>query len=240
MYDRKELKAKAKAAFTANYWKSVGVAFIMMLITGTTFGVSSRTTTDSATEAANAQSVDELVKIFQERPEILALVAGAIFTIILATILISTLIDTFLTNPLEKGCKTFFLRNSDDSTAGFEEVKKGFGPDYMRTVKTLFLKDLYIFLWSLLLIIPGMIKTYEYSQVHYILAEDPDISPKDALLKSKEMMNGHKKEAFVFDLSFILWDLLSVATFGLAHVFYVGPYEKAADAEYYKYVKNAQ
>ena len=85
-----------------------------------------------------------------------------------------------------------------------------------------------------------MIKTYEYSQVHYILAEDPDISPKDALLKSKEMMNGHKKEAFVFDLSFILWDLLAVITFGLAYVFYVGPYEKAADAEYYKYVKNAQ
>ena len=240
MFDRKELKAKAKAAFTANYWKSVGVAFIMMILAGTTFGVSSRTTTDSVTEAANAQSVDELVQIFKERPEVLALVAGAIFTIILASILISTLIDIFLANPLEKGCKTFFLRNADDSTAGFDEVKKGFGPDYMRTVKTLFLKDLYIFLWSLLLIVPGIIKTYEYSQVHYILAEDPEISPKDALQKSKDMMMGHKKEAFVFDLSFILWDLLSVITFGLAYIFYVGPYEKAADAEYYKYVRDIQ
>lgn len=240
MIDRKELKEKGKLAFKANYWKSVIVAFILSLIVGGSASASVSNTTDTATEAANAESAQELSNIFKEKPEVLAVVIGAIVTIVLVSILVATLIDIFVTNPLELGCNTFFLKNSDNPETGLEEIKSGFTPNYGRNVKTLFLRDLKILLWSLLLIVPGIIKAYAYSQVTYILAEDPDIQPADALKKSEEMMMGHKKEGFLLDLSFILWYILSAVTLGLGYIFYVGPWTRATDAEFYKAVKEAQ
>jgi uncharacterized membrane protein len=237
MIDRKELKARGKAAFMANYWKCVLVAFILTLITGATVGTSYKSTSESATEATETESFSELVESAKANPEVVAIVLGVIFTIVLIVIVASSLTDIFLTNPLEMGCRSFFLKNSDDPNTSLDVIKDGFQPDYMRNVKALFLKDLYIFLWALLLIVPGVIKAYAYSLVPYILAEDPDISPKDALKKSEEMMMGHKKEAFVLDLSFIPWGLLAAVTLGIAQVFYVGPYVKATDAELYKAIK---
>ncbi|MBR3251943.1 MAG: DUF975 family protein [Erysipelotrichaceae bacterium] len=237
MIDRKELKAKGKAAFTANYWKCVLVAFILTLITGATVTTSYKTTTTNATEATNTESISELSEAAKANPEVIAVVLGVIFTIILIIIIASSVIDIFLTNPLEMGCRSFFLKNSDDPNASLDEIKNGFQPNYFRNVKAMFLKDLYIFLWALLLVVPGIIKGYAYSLVPYILAEDPDITPSDALKKSEEMMMGHKKEAFVLDMSFFLWGLLAVVTFGIAQVLYVGPYVKATDVELYKAIK---
>ena len=237
MIDRKELKAKGKAAFMANYWKCVLVAFILTLITGATVGTSYKTTTTNATEATNTESVTELTEAAKANPEVVAIVLGVIFTIILIIIIASSLVDIFLTNPLEMGCRSFFLKNSDDPNASLDEIKNGFEPNYLRNVKAMFLKDLYIFLWALLLIVPGVIKSYAYSLVPYILAEDPDISPKDALKKSEDMMMGHKKEAFLLDLSFFFWGLFALVTLGIGQVLYVGPYLKATDAELYKAIK---
>ena len=239
MLDRKELKARGKAAFMANYWRCVVVALIVMLITGATVGSSAKTTTNSATEATETESITELSEAAKANPEVVAIVLGVIFTIVVIIIIVSSVADAFVTNPLEMGCRSFFLKNSDDPNTSLDEIKNGFQPDYMRNVKALFLKDLYIFLWTLLLIVPGIIKSYAYSLVPYILAEDPDISPKDALKKSEEMMMGHKKEAFILDLSFIPWGLLAAATLGIAQVFFVGPYVKATDAELYKAIKIA-
>ena len=239
MIDRKELKEKAKVAFTSNYWKCVLVSFLLMLITGTTFSVSARTTTTNATSATETQDFSELIEAMKANPEVVAIVLGVIFTIILIVFAVSSLVDAFLTNPLEMGCKSFFLKNSEDTSTGLDPVKDGFEPNYIRNVKTLFLKDLYILLWCLLLIVPGIIKSLSYQLVPYILAEDPDIQPKDALKKSEEMMMGHKKEAFILDLSFFLWNILSALTVGVAHIFYVGPYERATDAEFYKAVKES-
>ena len=102
------------------------------------------------------------------------------------------------------------------------------------TAGTVFIRDLKIFLWTLLLIVPGIIKSYEYYMVPYILAENPEISTKRAFEISKAMTDGHKWDLFVLDLSFILWDLGVVCTCGLLAV-YVAPYIRATHAEaYYK------
>ena len=100
-------------------------------------------------------------------------------------------------------------------------------------VKTMFFRDLFILLWTLLLIVPGIIKSYSYRLVPYILSENPHMDRKRALELSQQMMDGHKMEAFVLELSFFGWFLLSALTCGLVGIFYVNPYLDATFAEFY-------
>ncbi len=99
-------------------------------------------------------------------------------------------------------------------------------------------KFIYETLWALT-IIGGVIKHYSYFLFPYILAENPDISSKDAILLSRKMMYGHKFECFVFELSFILWDILSFITGGIAGLLWVVPYKTAAFAEYWCALRDA-
>lgn len=98
------------------------------------------------------------------------------------------------------------------------------------------LKGLFIFLWTLLLIIPGLIKAYSYSMAEYIAYEHPELTPAQAIRKSEEMMRGHKWELFVLDLTFIGWFLLSILTCGLLFLF-VGPYLQTTHAHFYLSLK---
>ncbi len=101
---------------------------------------------------------------------------------------------------------------------------------------TSFLVGLYTFLWSLLLVIPGIIKSCAYSQAMYILAEDPSIGANEAITRSKEMMEGHKMEYFLLGLSFIGWAILGVFTLGILYIWLI-PYMSATFANYYKSLK---
>lgn len=92
--------------------------------------------------------------------------------------------------------------------------------------------QIFLLLWSLT-IVGGFIKYYSYLMVPYLLAENPDMSGMQALTLSRAMMNGHKKDAFLLDLSMIGWYLLNIVTVGLAGIFYVNPYRTAVFAEYY-------
>ena len=98
----------------------------------------------------------------------------------------------------------------------------------------MFFRDLYVVLWSLLFIIPGIYKSYQYRMVSYILAENPDMPYKEVLQRSKDMMNGQKWKTFVLDWSFILWHMLGGITCGLAEVFYVAPYVNLTNAALYR------
>jgi len=110
--------------------------------------------------------------------------------------------------------------------------------NYWHKVWGMFLVMLFTFLWSLLFIIPGIIKGISYAMTQYILADCPNVKAKDALKLSMRMMDGHKWEYFVFGLSFIGWILLSVITLGLAAAFYTEPYMHSSTAQYYLEVRN--
>lgn len=97
----------------------------------------------------------------------------------------------------------------------------------------------FTFLWTLLLIIPGIIKQYAYSMSFYILADNPELTAREALSKSKEMMNGHKWDLFVLQLSFFWWYLLVGITFGIAAI-YVTPYISATTANFYNSIKEKE
>ena len=104
----------------------------------------------------------------------------------------------------------------------------------------MFFRDLYTFLWMLLFIIPGIIKSYEYQMIPYILAENPEISRNEAFQLSKDMMYGNKWKSFVLDLSFLGWEILNICTFGILGIFYVNAYEDQTEAALYETIKNQQ
>ncbi|MCF0121544.1 MAG: DUF975 family protein [Oscillospiraceae bacterium] len=101
---------------------------------------------------------------------------------------------------------------------------------------TMFLKWLFKKLWDFT-IIGGIIKRYSYYLVPYIVAENPKIGSREAITLSRRMMNGHKWECFIYELSFLPWFLLGCVTFGISEVFYSTPYKLCAMSEYYVYLR---
>lgn len=109
--------------------------------------------------------------------------------------------------------------------------------NYLRKLGGMLWMELFVFLWSLLLIIPGIIKSLSYAMTPYILADCPNVCATDALKISMRMMAGHKGELFVYYLSFIGWGILSGLTCGVLYIFYVGPYINNTFAGYYDELK---
>lgn len=144
--------------------------------------------------------------------------------------------DIFLINPFDVGGKRF-MRKSVEDVAQVKEIAFAYDHSYKNVVKVMFYRDLYTFLWTLLFVIPGIVKMYQYLMVPYILSETPDMDYREALDKSRDMMNGHKWKAFVLGLSFILWDLLGLLTLGMVELFYVNPYRNLTFAALYEELK---
>lgn len=113
----------------------------------------------------------------------------------------------------------------------------GFSRSYKNIVKTMFFRNLFTILWSMLFVIPGIIKAYEYRMIPFILTENPDISMEDAFALSKRMMDKEKMNVFVLDLSFIGWSILGALSGGIFHIFYVNPYYQLTNAELYLVLK---
>lgn len=105
--------------------------------------------------------------------------------------------------------------------------------NFSRAFLVQFLVGLFTFLWTLLLIIPGIIMGYAYSMSVYIANDNPELSEMDAIKKSRELMNGHKLELFLLDITFIGWIFLCILSFGIGFL-WIGPYIQAAHAEFYR------
>lgn len=132
---------------------------------------------------------------------------------------------------LTLGYNRYLLSYACGGKPAFERIFDGFN-DFSRALVAYLLQQLFTFLWSMLFIIPGIIKAYSYSATLYILNADSNISGSEAIDLSRKIMNGKKGELFCLDLSFIGWFLLSMITFGLVWIFYAGPYYVAAKAEF--------
>lgn len=111
--------------------------------------------------------------------------------------------------------------------------------DFLAVIVLWIIQTLFVFFWSLLLIIPGIIKGYSYSQTYYIYKDiadaggNEDLNYLDYVSKSRELMKGHKFELFVLQLSFIGWDLLSILTLGLGQIWII-PYKNVTYMAYYR------
>ncbi len=151
------------------------------------------------------------------------------FVVLMAVVI---LLDVFIFNPLEVGCKKYYLRNLNEP-AQVGNIGYAFDNNYKNITKTMFFRDLFTVLWTLLFIIPGIVKSYEYQMIPYLLADNPQMTKEQAFEESKRMMQGQKWKAFVLDLSFIGWNILSALTLGILGIFYVQPYMDATHAALY-------
>lgn len=154
--------------------------------------------------------------------------------------LVSAIIQIFLRDPADVSIKRFLLFNRSGAQAEFKELVFAFRYSYLNIVKIQFFRLLYTFLWGLLLWIPGIVKSYEYRMIPYLLAENPNLTKEEAFSMSKRMMDGEKWNVFVLDCSFIGYLLLSLFTFGLLNLFYVTPYKLLTDAELYTVLKRKE
>lgn len=121
--------------------------------------------------------------------------------------------------------------NGENTSAN--ELFSNFKVNYLRKVGGMAWMTLFIYLWMMLLIVPGIIKAISYSMTPYILANNPNVTARQALKLSMRMTNGHKMDLFVMGLSFIGWLILSALTCGILYVAYVGPYMETTYAGYY-------
>lgn len=235
MWDRLLFKARGKDAFRRNYGSAVAVTFIMGLVSMIMSGSSSASNANTQTQITMNEGSYYVTDGFQSvGSSIFATMIGLFFAVVTIALL---LLKVFVEYNLQVGGARFFILNQT-SKPGVDTVLDGFrSGHYGNIVVTMLLKDVFIGLWSLLLIIPGIVKSYEYMMVPYILAENPGMEWKEVFQISKEMMNGQKWNAFVLDLSFIGWQILSACTCGILGIFYVNPYVQATHAEIYAFNK---
>ena len=232
-WTREQLKSNAKLMVKKNWFLCVVVSMVMAMIGGSQgihfnarYNIPAEY--DNLHEAADqiaSQLSGEWVRWVQVAFPFLA---GTMIVVILLAIAA----DIFLGNPLRVGGSRFYLHNIH-SKGEFEDLGFAFQNQFGNVVKVMFFRDLYIWLWSLLFVIPGIIKALQYRMVPYLLADNPELTTKEALDLSKKMMDGEKMNALILDLSFLGWNILSSLTFGILGFVWVNPYQDATNAELY-------
>ena len=232
MWSIGQMKERGRLAFKANYWPCVLVAFVMSLLTGVSSGISGFHGKNSADEYAQ-QATDTFNGLPVQGKEV---IVTAVISIVAIVSLISILLSIFVFSPLEVGGSHFFKKNLVDPNTEFSEIGKGFY-NYGATVGKMLLMNIYLFLWFLLFIIPGIVKSYSYRMVPYLIKDHPELSASEVITMSRQMMNGNKWRAFLLDLSFIGWILLSVFTLGLLNIFWTFPYMYSTSAALYRELK---
>ena len=164
-------------------------------------------------------------------------IAGNIGWIWLALIAL-VLIDFVLGSFVAVGYAKFNLNLVDNKSTAFETLFAYFS--YWKTTAVAkLLCELYVFLWTLLLFIPGIVASFSYVLKDYIIADYPEITPIEALQQSKEMMRGNRWRCFCLQISFIGWDILAILTFGVGHL-WLTPYKQAAYAAFYREVSGTE
>ncbi|NHN33462.1 DUF975 family protein [Paenibacillus agricola] len=247
MWTRRELKTRAKNVLRLTYWKAFLVSLIIGFVGGNGTGGGGTIPTPIGNvfdpdlwESRGSSSYrsntwpSTFMDVFGEAIEspyfflvvfIIALICFIIFALVFS-------FRIFLCYPLEVGSRRYFVRtaqndnNLNDIEYGFRKTK------YLAIVKSMLWKDFINFLWFLLLIIPGIVKSYAYRMVPYILADNANIGYKRALELSNRMTAGQKFRMWVLDLSFIGWYLLGFIALFIG-ILFVMPYDNATKAELY-------
>lgn len=262
MFPRKQIKANARAALSANYWPLVGYPFLVGLLITIVLSIFTSRSLGELRDIAAAESALAAQRVVEQN------LAGT-----LTTDAISIILSIFVINVIGVGEVYFFYKFYSGSKGDFGTFFDGFkNGQYLHIVGGMFLMTLYVCLWTMLFVIPGVIlvsfgaglvlfsdsgailiilgailyligivmafvKAYQYSMIPYLLIDKPEFTVKDCFKMTKQMTKGNKWSLFVLDLSFIGWVLLSIITVFILYIFYVGPYMNLAKAGAYDYLK---
>ena len=143
----------------------------------------------------------------------------------------------FVTYPFAVGLTRFFIKSINERRE-LDDLVFLYKNGLSRAIVTMLLKGIYLFLWTMLFIIPGIVKSYSYFLVEYLLAENPSLETKRVFEISKQAMDGYKMRAFLLELSFLGYIFLSLLTFGIGLLF-LAPYMEMTMAIFYEDVKGS-
>lgn len=216
---RAELKNRAKAQLRGNWGWAICLFLVGAIINGIITGI------NTAWGEAVSKQVD-FTNIFQV---LFAKGAGAF-----------NLVAGLITSMILWGITYTLLHFADtgEKEQVFEGAFSGFtGGRLKNTFLTVLLEDIFIFLWTCLLIIPGIVKGYSYAMAPYIMKDmfdaDHEMTATEAITESRKLMKGHKVELFVLDLSFLGWGILGLVTAGIGFI-WITPYYRQTKANYYR------
>lgn len=221
-WSRPQLKDWAKRVLLPNYWQAFGASLIVALLCGQ--GPAGRWNV----QVGNVQETYYSLHYYARY------VGTFIVLLLLLVFALVVAYGVFVAPVVQVGEKRFFMEFRQEPTQ-IRKLFSAFRGPYYNVVGAMFTTRLFVFLWGLLLVVPGIIKHYEYYFVPYILAENPHISGDRARQISSWMTRGEKWDIFVLELSFIGWYLLGSLFFGIG-TFFVLPYQACTTAELYAYM----
>ena len=186
MMKSKELRVKAWNSLKGKFW----MAFFVVLVLGflSSIGTGVMTCSQNMMEIVEMVDPSEMDSTMELGAAVISAAASVIG-------IVGMLISLFVGNAATVSLSGYFIKNTD-SKPSFADAFSGFKVKYFRNIGTLLLTGIKLLFWSLLLVIPAIVKSYEYAIIPYILADDAEISSKNAFKKAKEMMKGNKMRLF--------------------------------------------
>ncbi|MGI6247840.1 MAG: DUF975 family protein [Acutalibacteraceae bacterium] len=244
MINRAQIKENAKQALKPRFGLAIVVSLITFILAGGSGGLGgglgsfngfriiySNPSDNGSNGDVSGYPFADLKDFFTNNVGVSTMIITIIAILIFFAAVSALMYNIFVAGPVTVGNSRYYLMNR----LGYGDIGTLFSvfkPGYLNIVKGVLIKGIYIFLWSLLFFIPGIIKIFEYSMVEYILAENPNLNAHEALNLSSRMTDGKKAEIFVFQLSFLGWALLAGLTCGIGVIF-LRPYIEASWAELY-------
>lgn len=222
---RADIKRQAKERFAAQYGVSVGALLLVMVISSALSVIYSIITADTI--------VHNYMVMLTRYGSLIPYAPSAQYISFLMS-----MVSVFVVLPLSIGYYAFTLRVYRGAPASVDGMFRDGFSNYWRHVGGMLWMALFTFLWTLLFVIPGIIKALAYFMTPYILADCPNVTATDALKLSMRMTAGHKGKIFVMGLSFIGWALLTGLTGGILGIFYTGPYMSTSYAGLYDELKS--
>ncbi len=234
----KDFRANARDALRGKWGIGILVGLVASLLGGSggSGGITLNFSGSDLQSGSNANG-DAIGIIGGMDPSVVAILTG-LLSVILVVALAVAVFFLVVGSMAEVGYARFNLNLIDKQAAGIGNLFAYF-THWKRVLPAQLLRALYIFLWSLLFVIPGIIAGYSYAMTPYILAEDPTLSAGEALARSKQMMQGNRWRLFCLEFSFIGWAILCAFTCGLG-AYVLTPYEMAARADFYREVSGTR
>ena len=233
MLKAKDFRAMAREALKGKW----GIAVIAGLLASLLGGVSSGTVTINSGATGDAGSTGELELLVNQIRDsldeemikmiLIGLGIGLLIALVMAALFL------FLGSVVGVGYSKFNLDLVDHQPEADVGTLFRYFKHWKRLTVANLLRGLYVFLWSLLLLIPGIYASYSYAMVNFILAENPELTAREALARSKEMMEGNRWRLFCLEISFIGWAYLCILTLGIGSL-WLTPYQQASHAAFYR------
>ena len=232
----------ARNALTNKWFIAVAVGLVASILGGISGGGPEfKVNIDGSNISMNFNVAGQTIKSIGTNggvdSEVGAFILASLPIIIIAS-LFAAVIYFALGSFIGVGYAKFNLNLVDKKNAAFETLFEYFSHWKTTTIARL-LRALYVFLWSLLFIIPGIVAGFSYAMTDYILAEDPELTADEAISQSKSLMMGNKWRFFCLQYIFIGWDILATLAFGIGHL-WLTPYKQAAYAAFYRVVSGTE